>query len=78
MNEISKQVIENVFPEERNRFIAWVKAQKRNLRAWLTALLVLSLVYTGTNFVIVQIVDDTGNNDGGVSPRIAAAQVAVK
>jgi len=50
MNELPKQVIENVFPEERNRVFAWVKAQKRNLRAWLFALIILSLGYLGSNF----------------------------
>jgi hypothetical protein len=29
-------------------------------------------------FVTVQVVDESGNNDGGLSPRIAAVQVAVK
>jgi hypothetical protein len=28
--------------------------------------------------VTVQVVDESGNNDGGLSPRIAAVQVAVK
>ena len=29
-------------------------------------------------FVTVQVIDDSGNNDGGLSPRIAAAHAAVR
>lgn len=50
MNKLSDQFIENVFPEERNKFFVWLKLQKRNLRSWLIALLLFVLFIFVYNF----------------------------
>lgn len=53
MSDFPKQVIENIFPEEKNHVISWAKLQKQNLRAWIFALVVIGLCYLGLNYQIV-------------------------
>jgi len=53
MADIPNQIVENIFPEERNRLVTFLKRQKRNLRAWLIALILVALLPILYNFLDV-------------------------
>jgi hypothetical protein len=53
MANIPEQIVDNIFPEERNRLVTFLKRQKRNLRAWLIALTLLALAVLVVNYLDV-------------------------
>ena len=58
MSDLSSQIIQNIFPEERNKFILFLREQKRNVRNWLAVLTIAGLVILLSNLdaVVVAVV----------------------
>jgi len=53
MDVLSNQVIENVFPEERRRFLQWLREQKRRLIFWFATLLVILVLVFLRNIELI-------------------------
>jgi len=53
MDVLSNQVIENVFPEERRRFLQWLREQKRRLTFWFATLLVILVLVFLRNIELI-------------------------
>jgi hypothetical protein len=49
IDELSNEIIRNVFPEERFRFYRFLRQQKRSLRSWLFFVTILMIIFLSIN-----------------------------